>query len=1517
MTLRPRRSRRHLTGPLLLEDRVVPATFTAVIDPATDDAGAVAELVNIFNQANADAGTTETINLFAGGTYEFNDAADPDDGGTALPVLFESDPTILYSPGYIPKTFTINGGGATFDRPAGAPSFRFLRAVGQVDSTQMPSGDTTAVGPTLVVNNLTLNNGNTYDFSGGNFTDPKLFPVLDGGAIRLDNADIRTNGVNFTNDTATDNGGAVALDARLGFLGDGQFNTTTFTNNYTGLVGGAVYVTQTGTAPAILTGFTFTDSTLTGNVSLTGAGGAGGEPVEYDFVRTKIANNTGAVGGVSGSLVRATDSLFQANVATGTGPGAVIATGNILSLINTTVTANTSSTGGAVIGQSQGRAVELVNSTIDGNIGGAAAVEAPVGEVVLTFSTITNNRATLGDVAGVKVDANILTIYGTIIAGNRVTDPLSPFVEIEAQQIRDNDYNLIGVAATGFIGAAHDLVGAVGSELDPKLSPLDFYGGISGLTLTRRPATGSPVIDAAGTPIATRVNLDQRGLPRPDTASGLADIGAVEVQAAETLTAAQPPLPQVPQPPPPPPPPPPAVPAIFTATINPAVDLAGALTEIIGFFKSANTNAAQFDTINLWPGGVYTFNSAIEKFDGGTALPVIDTASENLTINGLGASFVRPAGAPSFRFLRAIGGANGGPDLTISSLSLIGGNVFDLSAGNRLDPAARADLSGGAILLDNADVNATNVSFLRNTSTDGGGAVALESQFGFVGNSHFTGTTFSQNYAGGSGGGVLFATPATSQPEIQMVKVSGSGTFALTFPPGSGDTTINLAAGVDASIVAAALNALPSIGGVGGKVIVGNTLDVSGAVYTIEFGGSLADLNVPQITATAAGGSTVAVSTVQNGLNVNSSFTTFGFTGDTFDSNVSLTGAGAIDGQGEVDLTTTKITNNSGAVGGVSGTLVNVTSSLFEGNAATGSGPSAVIATGNMLTLVNSTITLNRSAIAGAAVGLATGEAVELLNTTVDSNTGGAAAISAPVGEIVLSFATVTNNKATSGNAAGVNAVANIIDVYASVVANNRVSDPLSTTVDLSAAQIRNNRFNLIGVAPASYPVFPGDLFGTAGAPLDPKLSALGDHGGVPGITLTRLPTAGSPVINAAGIPGATRITTDERGLARVVGPAADIGAAELQANDPSLAPQSPPPPLIPPPPPPSPPPPPPATLPTVAVAPGAPKNFGTAAPPTVITVSGTTVGTTLTPPNEVRLEKPDGTVTLSVAPFGGSVPGGLRVASADVTGDGVADLIVATGPGVLDSVVVIDGGSGQKVTQFTPFEGFTGGLFVTTGDLTGDGRPDIVITADNGGGPRVTIYDATNYSVFVNFFGIADVNFRGGARAAVGDFNRDGVNDLAIAAGPGGGPRVSIYDGTSRSGGAYTAKLVPDFFLFDTSLRDGVFIAAGDVNADGYSDLIVGAGAGGGPRVFVVSGQALTQQGIISPLADFFSGDPSLRDGVNVASHDVDGDGRADILTGSGANSTVRIFLGSNLSGTPSSQFDPFAGFLGGVNVG
>src|SRR5207248_6457552 len=135
--------------------------------------------------------------------------------------------------------------------------------------------------------------------------------------------------------------------------------------------------------------------------------------------------------------------------------------------------------------------------------------------------------------------------------------------------------------------------------------------------------------------------------------------------------------------------------------------------------------------------------------------------------------------------------------------------------------------------------------------------------------------------------------------------------------------------------------------------------------------------------------------------------------------------------------------------------------------------------------------------------------------------------------------------------------------------------------------------------------------------------------------------------------------------------------------------------------------------------------------------------------------------------------------------------------------------------------------------------------------------------------------------------------------------------------------KVFGDFFVFEQTLRNGVFVAAGDVDGDGFADVIAGGGPGGGPRVFALSGKGLVNGNQQAQLANFFGGDPSNRGGIRVAVKDLDGDNRADLVVGagSGAGSRVTAYPGKAIApdGTPATAFDfeTFPGLAGGVFVG
>ena len=188
----------------------------------------------------------------------------------------------------------------------------------------------------------------------------------------------------------------------------------------------------------------------------------------------------------------------------------------------------------------------------------------------------------------------------------------------------------------------------------------------------------------------------------------------------------------------------------------------------------------------------------------------------------------------------------------------------------------------------------------------------------------------------------------------------------------------------------------------------------------------------------------------------------------------------------------------------------------------------------------------------------------------------------------------------------------------------------------------------------------------------------------------------------------------------------------------------------------------------------------------------------------------------------------------------------------------------------------------------------------DTGLPPQVNKYDNKGTSTG-SFFPEA-TNFTGGVRVAMGDVS--GRNDIITGAGPGGGPHVRVFSGSGNT----------PVFSFDAfpGFNGGIFVAAGDVNGDGRADIIVGMGDANNsvPQVRVFSGANGT-----TVLHDFVAFDPTFRGGVRVATGDVNGDGTADIIVGTGPGAgQVAVFNGKNLGLL--ANFSAFPGFTGGVYV-
>ena len=184
-----------------------------------------------------------------------------------------------------------------------------------------------------------------------------------------------------------------------------------------------------------------------------------------------------------------------------------------------------------------------------------------------------------------------------------------------------------------------------------------------------------------------------------------------------------------------------------------------------------------------------------------------------------------------------------------------------------------------------------------------------------------------------------------------------------------------------------------------------------------------------------------------------------------------------------------------------------------------------------------------------------------------------------------------------------------------------------------------------------------------------------------------------------------------------------------------------------------------------------------------------------------------DGTSRFSVTPFGSGFTGGVRVLSADVTGDGVNDVVVVPGFGGAPVLKVLDATTGAELFSLVVFEeSFRGGLFIDAAAVTGTAYSQVVLSAGPTGGPRVTVFDVSRGTVVQNFFA-GDVNSRAGVTVDLAELRPGAGQQIIAALGPGAGPVVMVYN-------ASTGHLLGQFLGGSASNRDGIKARAGELNA-------------------------------------------------------------------------------------------------------
>jgi hypothetical protein len=277
---------------------------------------------------------------------------------------------------------------------------------------------------------------------------------------------------------------------------------------------------------------------------------------------------------------------------------------------------------------------------------------------------------------------------------------------------------------------------------------------------------------------------------------------------------------------------------------------------------------------------------------------------------------------------------------------------------------------------------------------------------------------------------------------------------------------------------------------------------------------------------------------------------------------------------------------------------------------------------------------------------------------------------------------------------------------------------------------------------------------------------------------------------------------------------------------------------------------------------------------------------------------------------------GAFLASAGDVNGDGYADLIVG---GTVGAYLFLGGSAGLASTPAATLamRAQSGVRVAGAGDVNGDGYADVVAANfDLGvasvylGGPTGlgTAPDMTVPSpVTVSVTGAGNTGLFGHSVAGAGDIDGDGYGDIVIGA-PGAAPNGQAF---VYLGGNAGIAASPSFTLGGPDGPAGSFgnsvSCAGDVDGDGYADLVIGAEAADGATTRTYTGRAYIYRGgpagtapslVVTLLGDQTR--EALGRWVSGAG-DVNGDGYADVIVGAdgenGADATASgwayVYLG------------------------
>jgi hypothetical protein len=283
---------------------------------------------------------------------------------------------------------------------------------------------------------------------------------------------------------------------------------------------------------------------------------------------------------------------------------------------------------------------------------------------------------------------------------------------------------------------------------------------------------------------------------------------------------------------------------------------------------------------------------------------------------------------------------------------------------------------------------------------------------------------------------------------------------------------------------------------------------------------------------------------------------------------------------------------------------------------------------------------------------------------------------------------------------------------------------------------------------------------------------------------------------------------------------------------------------------------------------------------------------------------------------FGGEVSGPVSIAAGNLTGDARAEIVAAAPTAYGAEVKIFDASTGTAETALSPYAGESvSSVAVALGDVNGDGKRDIVLSADTPGGTEVQAVDTNG--VELGDFYVLDASIVPGASIAAGDLDGDGKAEIVLGGGPTTAPWPPVSNGPDQRVAVYKLNGTEAHRLdaYPGLFQGGVRVGLADVKGDSRPEMITAPGPDTQPEIGIWSQHWLNGQDRGTRLGHFLAFDASFRGGVTLATGDVNGDRRPEIVAGSGPGNAaeVRVFDGD---GKLLYAFSPFGAYDGGVSV-